>query len=102
MAYIILKSNCPYCSSINCYNSGFTVECVNVACKFYNKKHHEAIQKEIAVLREKDREKNAKETATEQAKNKVAEQTHNSIEEDYDDYDADMLAAYGYPGYKIV
>lgn len=44
---IIYKSKCPNCSAANCYNSGFSVECVNNKCNFYSDSHCKFIQQEI-------------------------------------------------------
>lgn len=33
-----MASFCPYCKAPNCYNSGFTIECINEKCRFFSEK----------------------------------------------------------------
>lgn len=41
-----MASFCPYCNAPNCYNSGFTIECINEQCKFFSKKQKDFCEEE--------------------------------------------------------
>lgn len=42
-------TKCPSCSSGNCYNSGFTIECATQGCRFFTEKQHEAVHNYVSV-----------------------------------------------------
>ena len=46
---IFFKTKCPYCNTSNCYNSGLSIECINVHCQFYSINHAKMIESFIAI-----------------------------------------------------
>lgn len=39
-----MSTDCPGCGFPHCYNSGFSIECWNVTCRFYTRAQHDAVQ----------------------------------------------------------
>lgn len=49
----VFKTKCPYCNTTNCYDSGFTVECVNIHCSFYSKTQHTLVLQHLEEKKKK-------------------------------------------------